>query len=962
MSDAERAEELHAMSAERLVRRYHRMLLLVATPVFALLAGLAVWQGLQTQRTVVAELERRASADNAALQALVQGVEEHVADLRKLAARDLLTQARAPDAALRSALQQHVFAGQSDGYTLDDLPALLQPSMAQMLWSQPALLPDDDALWWLQSLASQAELAHGRNAGLARSYYFGAPRQQVIVYPWVPSAHVIGPLGNNHLELALDNWYRRDVVSAGLPDNNPTRTPYWTAPYADIGTRELVVSHAAPIYSGDDFRGVVAADVKLTTVLGAMSSAPGAPGRWWVVTERGEVLAEAPVREPSSPLSSARASEPARGTIARLADRLPADLDMPQIAAALQTPGRAFQTGDHRLVAHKLSSTRWTLVHAVSDADARAVALPGLVPFFLIAAALLAMFWYGQTLLRQRLLDPALGVMGYLQARSRDENAPEPNLGARWQPWIDVVTRTFRNEREARERERRSETFKSAIVDNAVAAILTSDAEGRIVEFNPAAETLFGYARTDVLGHKVSETLVPERFRAASEADLQRMREGGPVLGQGRHAELQARRADGSEIPVELVLWRTEVDGATHYTAWLTDLSERRDAAQQIERQREALRQSEKLTAMGSLLAGVAHELNNPLAIVLGRANLLEEKCEDLPDLKADAQRIREAAERCGRIVRTFLNMARSKPQQRAAISLNDLARAAADMLGYTYRSHDIELELALDPSLPAAMADADQIGQVVLNLLVNAQQALSAHNPPRRVWVSTGVELRREAREPRVWLRVVDNGPGAPAGMADKIFEPFFTTKPEGIGTGLGLAVSRSLAREHGGDLLLEAPREGFGASFRLSLPLSGEAPADATGPAPLLQDDVPALSRVLVVDDEAEIAELIRAMLESVGYEVNTAESGAVALELLDMARFDAVISDLRMPDMDGAQLWREVTAKHPPLARRMLFVTGDTLSPGARQFLADARCASLDKPFSKSDLLAKVAELLA
>jgi PAS domain S-box-containing protein len=964
MSSAEPpiAAEPHDMTAERLVRRYHRLLLLVATPVFLLLAGLAVWQGMQSQRSIVTALERRAGADHAALQGLIQGLEEHVIDLRKLAARELISQPRLPDAALREALHPHQAEGRTDGFTLDELPALLQPSTAQILWSDAQSAPDEDTLWWLQSLAAGAELAHARNNALARSYYFGAPRQQVIFYPWLPSSHVLQPLGGATLEDALARWYRYEVVNAGLPDNNASRSPYWTAPYADVGTGQLVVSHAAPVYSGDDFRGVVAADTKLSTVLAALNATPDGPGRWWVITERGEVLAEAPQIESSgAPLASARASERTR-LVPQLADRLPPGLDAAQIALALQTPGRSVDVDGHRLVAHKLTSTRWTLLHALPDAQARAIALPGLLPFALIAAALLAMFWYGQTLLRQRLLDPALNVMGYLQARSQDENAPEPQLGHRWQPWIDVITRTFRAEREARERERRSEAFKSAVVDNAVAAILSADVQGHILEFNPAAETLFGYSREEVLGKRVADVIVPPRFRAAHEADLKRMREGGPIRNQGRHPELQAMRKNGSEFPVEMVVWRTEIGGAIHFTAWLTDLSERRNAAQQIEHQREALRQSEKLTAMGSLLAGVAHELNNPLAIVLGRANLLEEKCEQLPELKADAQRIREAAERCGRIVRTFLNMARSKPSQRAAVSLNDLARAAADMLGYTYRSHDIELEMALDPQLPLAMADADQIGQVVLNLMVNAQQALSARNPPRKVWLSTGVETRREDREPRVWLRVVDNGAGAPEGMREKIFEPFFTTKPEGIGTGLGLAVSRSLAREHGGDLLLEAPREGFGASFRLSLPLSGEAQAPLTGPAPLAEAEPASEARILVVDDEEEIAALVRAMLESAGHEVSTAESGAVALELLAMARFDAIVSDLRMPDMDGAQLWREVVAHHPQLARRMLFVTGDTLSPGARQFLADARCPSLDKPFSKPDLLAKVADLLA
>jgi CheY-like chemotaxis protein len=249
------------------------------------------------------------------------------------------------------------------------------------------------------------------------------------------------------------------------------------------------------------------------------------------------------------------------------------------------------------------------------------------------------------------------------------------------------------------------------------------------------------------------------------------------------------------------------------------------------------------------------------------------------------------------------------------------------------------------------------------MNLLVNAQQALASSSGARRVCVQTGIEQRRDTREPRVWLRVADNGPGIAPELRARVFEPYFTTKPEGIGTGLGLAVSRSLAREHGGDLVLENESTQGGASFRLSLPISGEAgatvdtlPGALPVPGPSLQ------SRVLVVDDEAELVELMRDMLGDAGFEVVTAESGAVALELLDTARFDAIVSDLRMPDMDGASLWRAVAARHPALARSMLFVTGDTLSPDAKEFLRTARCASLDKPFSKADLLAKVAALVA
>ncbi len=509
---------------------------------------------------------------------------------------------------------------------------------------------------------------------------------------------------------------------------------------------------------------------------------------------------------------------------------------------------------------------------------------------------------------------------------------------------------------------RTSEALKSAIFDHALFALVSTDAAGRIIEFNPAAEAMFGRARAEVVGRLVSEVMVPERFRAAHEHGMQRMQAGEPARVAGKRLEMHALRADGSEFPMEMVLWRTEAEGAVFYTASISDLSERVAAAQQIERQREALRQGDKLAAMGSLLAGVSHELNNPLAIVMGRASLLEEKCEDNPALLRDAQRIREAADRCGRIVRTFLNMARSRPARRTAFALNEAVQAAVDMLGYTFRSHDIALQLALDAELPELAADADQVGQILVNLLVNAQQALAPVAPPRRVEISTGVQPGGQ-----VWLRVADNGPGIPAAARERIFDAFFTTKAEGMGTGMGLSVSRALAREHGGDLMLEPAPGNGGAVFRLTLPVAAAAAAVGAAQHGSIaareagRDDAVDQGRILVVDDESEIAGVMREMLEAAGYEVSTTESGAVALELLDAARFDLVVSDLRMPDMDGEVLWRHLCERHPALRGRLLFVTGDTLSPDVAEFLRQSGCEGLDKPFAKADLLAKVAALL-
>jgi two-component system NtrC family sensor kinase len=506
-----------------------------------------------------------------------------------------------------------------------------------------------------------------------------------------------------------------------------------------------------------------------------------------------------------------------------------------------------------------------------------------------------------------------------------------------------------------------SEALKSSIFDNAMAALVSTDETGHIVEFNPAAAAMFGLPRERALGRSVAEVLIPPRLREAHNAGMARVTAGGEQRVMGRRVEMSALRADGSEFPIEMLLWRTAVGSQTYYTASLFDLSEREAAQGEIERQREALRQSEKLTAMGSLLAGVAHELNNPLSIVMGRAALLAEKLDGQP-LAADAQRIHEAAERCGRIVRTFLNMARSRPANRSEVALNDLATAAVDMLAYVLRSHGIAVALDLLPGLPPVKADADQIGQVVLNLIVNAQQALGGRDQGRRLTVSTGLAPMTDGdrrRSPRVWLRVRDNGPGIEPALRERIFEPFFTTKSEGVGTGLGLAVSRSIARDHGGELTLQDDG-GDGACFCLQLPVSGEPEATETEPAPLAGTDE-CSARVLVVDDEPEIAELIGEMLSGAGYEVMTAESGAVALAMLAEARFDAIVSDLHMPELDGAGLWREVKRLHPQLARRMLFVTGDTLSPIARQFLQEARCDSLNKPFAKAELLARVTALL-
>ncbi|QPF75572.1 PAS domain S-box protein [Roseateles sp. DAIF2] len=932
-----------------------RLMVWFAAPMALLLLVLSGLQYRQRMAEAEAELQRAAEQHAQDLQLLARPAMDHVQDLRRLM-ETLWDAPPDPGPALVRALAPQHRGGRPDGVAIPDAAA--GERWGQVWWSALDDRPFEPA--WLRRAAAfvtQARVAHQRAPGFEATWFAGIDVNTSFGYPWIATDSILQSMGLARMQdLAPVRALASQRARARLARTpRPEQGSHWGSPYASQLAGHLVVSHTAPVFAGGELVGEVSLDFRLDGLQASVAQWARPGELAWIVDAAGHVLADSgrPLQGPSGP---GHGDEHVRR---RWQERV-----APELAALALDVAGPRQAGDWVLVSAGRAGAPWRYVSATPTSALRERILPSLLPNAALALALLLTLAIGQWLLARRFVLPASRLLSYLRELSRDHRAPPPALGPRWQLWVDRLRETFARQHDSLQRERLSEARKSAILDHALEAMVSTDAQGRVVEFNPAAEAMFGRALAEVRGADVATLIVPPRFRAAHHAGLARLRAGAGGALLGRRLEMQALRRDGSEFAVEMVLWRSEVGGEVHYTASLVDISERLQARQEIERQRESLRQTEKLSAMGSLLAGVAHELNNPLAIVMGRADLLEDKLAGSP-LRDDAQRIREAAERCGRIVRTFLNMARAKPTRRAPLALNDIVRAAADMLGYTLRSHGIALELRLDPTLPQLMGDADQLGQVLLNLLVNAQQALvptGGREEPRRIVVATGVETRREgqaAREPRIWLRVQDSGPGVPPEVREQLFQPFFTTKAEGLGTGLGLSVSRSLVREHGGDLVLETQSGGErGASFRLSLPISGEPGAEAL-PAAAEQAEAAPL-RLLVVDDEAELAEVMRETLEGAGYEVATAESGAVALALLMEARFDAIVSDLRMPEVDGAELWRAVRALQPPLAERMLFVTGDILSPAAAEFLRDCACPALEKPFQPHDLLAAVRRL--
>jgi len=464
---------------------------------------------------------------------------------------------------------------------------------------------------------------------------------------------------------------------------------------------------------------------------------------------------------------------------------------------------------------------------------------------------------------------------------------------------------------------------------------------GEIVDTNPALWQIYGYdgetpAASPPQGYK-GPSYDPEFLQAVA-------------AGKPLSLEVTEQRADGSAIEVEVHGIPMQYRGKPHVLTITRDVTDRKRAAAELELQREALYQREKLAALGSLLAGVAHELNNPLSVVVARAVLLEEQGD--PTTLAAAAKIRTAAERCTRIVRTFLAMARQQPPKRGSVAVNEVIAAALDICAYAIRTSSIEVVLDLTPGIPTILADADQLHQVLLNLLVNAQQCLQDQPAPRQIRIHSCFDSLADV----VVITVADTGPGIPAHIRSRLFEPYFTTKPIGMGTGVGLAVSLGIVEAHGGALTVACPPEG-GAAFTVLLPARAAGAARAeVEPSP---ESNTSRRSVLIVDDEPDIRETLKEILTG-AHRVVATGSGREALQHMAEEQFDLVLTDIRMPDLDGRELYEEIERRWPGRGRRIVFVTGDTLTSALRDFVSESGRPVIEKPFLPNDVRRVVAEL--
>ena len=471
----------------------------------------------------------------------------------------------------------------------------------------------------------------------------------------------------------------------------------------------------------------------------------------------------------------------------------------------------------------------------------------------------------------------------------------------------------------------------STALDRLPDCVCITDADRRVVYANRACERILECDPQTISAERFSAILGGASVLAAMDAALA---ERGAWRGTFTHA-----RAGREPVPIEIVAVHVVVDEQTLTFAVLRDLSTEVAREQQ-------LRRAERMASVGTLVAGVAHELNNPLTAIAGFAELmLMEPHSD--DEREMLELTRREAQRAARIVADLRVIARetqqSAPSRRSAVDLNDVVQHVLKLQRYSLQTSNIDLAVDLAPDLPAVLGNSSELEQVLLNLIVNARQALGAPHSGRR-----GIGVRTRAGHGRAVLSIADNGPGIPQSELDRIFDPFYTTKSPGEGMGLGLSLVHRIVTEHDGEIEVEST-PGAGATFTVSLPLARSDDPAPTGDAARRTSAL----RVLVVDDEVPIRRALLRFLQRRGHSVDLASDGHEALLLIEQQTYDVILTDLRMPGMGGELLLETLRKRDPAAARRVMFMTGHVARDDAALTTAYADVPVIEKPFSLNEL---------
>jgi PAS domain S-box-containing protein len=508
----------------------------------------------------------------------------------------------------------------------------------------------------------------------------------------------------------------------------------------------------------------------------------------------------------------------------------------------------------------------------------------------------------------------------------------------------------------AEKAQRESEAKFRMIVENTRDMIFTINLRREYVYVSPSFHTMLGYKPDELVGKPFISLVHPDDV-AIIEKEVQLSTMSG--YKNSGDAEYRIRNAAGE--------WRWIVSRGTRFSdisgnflyfiGIARDITEQKQAEQEKRRLEEKAQITSRLAAVGEMAAGIAHEINNPLTGVLGFAELIMEK-DDIPDdIRENLMMIADGSQRVANIVKRLLTFARQSKPVKTLANLNELIETTLKLREYVLKTNSINVVTRFDPELPWSVIDPGQLQQVFLNLIVNAEQAMKKAHGRGTLTITT------EKLDNMLRLSFQDDGPGITKENMRHVFEPFFTTKAPGEGTGLGLSLSRSIVLEHDGEMSVES-EVGKGATFIVELPMveALSAEEETATPTPEVKPLAAQNNKILVVDDEPTIRELLEKVLTRMGHKVDvTADAGTAMDKIYAGEAYDLIITDVRMPGMNGIELYSRILEKSPEMKNRTIFITGDVMGIDIRTFLIQNKLPYIAKPFDIVLLKEKINAIL-
>lgn len=507
--------------------------------------------------------------------------------------------------------------------------------------------------------------------------------------------------------------------------------------------------------------------------------------------------------------------------------------------------------------------------------------------------------------------------------------------------------------REIQERKRFADDLSKANADwhssfdSLEDAMLIVDHEYRLQNMNNSAVRLLARKKQELLGHYLDRAVHTSTLSPGGTLFQHVLASGGPVSVEEYNERL------GRHFCIKCSPVMDKQDRVVRFVILLHDVTQRVQAESKERKMQQELNQASRLAAIGELAATVAHEMNNPLTSVIGFSELLKQS--DVPDsVKENLEIINHSAQRAADVVQKLLSFARQRKEEKNPADVNSLVGLVVKMRSYELRLSNIELKTNLADDLPMVVLNSAQMEQVLLNIIINAEQAMFKKMKKGKLFIRTS------KRGDCLRIQITDNGPGIPEENLDKVFETFFTTRAEEGGTGLGLGVCRSIIADHQGRVFASS-KYGHGACFTIELPLG--VPSGQALKAPPPSARLPKLgASVLVVDDELSIRLMINRVLSREGYSVDAAADARTALAEYGTRKYDLMLVDIRMPDIDGIDFYLSLKERDPAMQGKVIFITGDLMSQRNSLFIKENGLPVIAKPFGIQELRQQVEAVLA